>query len=50
MSSDDQLIGDKQLFQIYDGMSKRFKHDYPATTVAKSSLPPFKHLKKSTVN
>jgi len=38
MSGEDQMGNDKSILHIYDGMSKRFKHDYPATTVAKPVL------------
>jgi len=43
-------INDKEILQVYDGMSKHQKHDYAATTLTKPLLPPFKHLKKCLIN
>jgi hypothetical protein len=50
MSSDDQALNDRSQLHFFDGMSKRLRHDYPATTVPKATLSPFKHLKKSNIN
>lgn len=46
--SDDSGMDSKSI--LYDGMSKRMRGDYPATTLAKPELQPFKHLRKCTVN
>lgn len=50
MSTDDTLMNDKSILQIYDGMSKRFKNDYPATNLTKPPITSHKHLKKSLIN
>ena len=46
--SDDSGMDSRSI--LYDGMSKRMRGDYPATTLAKPELQPFKHLRKCTIN